>query len=231
MTSAASPRVEEALPAVRRPALLLILALASAGGLGACSASGAAPTASSASGAPAPPLKIADELERLIAQGKATETDRRAAYEQANRLQAASAEDALGRAMLAGRLAQLKGLGAPGLVKEVERYARRSAELDPTLRSGAAWRILGTLYVMAPASLVSHGDSETGLELLERVVERWPDHPQNHLRLAEAYLALGDAEPAPPHLCFCRARQQQLTPDDRRLLDELFEEAELASCP
>jgi hypothetical protein len=133
--------------------------------------------------------------------------------------------------MLAGRLAQVEGLAAPGLVREVERYARLSAQLDPTLRFGAAWRILGTLYVMAPSALVEHGDSETGLELLERVTQKWPKHPENHLRLAEAYLALGDAGPAPPHLCFCVASRAKLRRDDQRLLDELLKEAEVSRCP
>ena len=177
------------------------------------------------------PLALADALEEKIERGVDTPELRHAAHERASGLAVKSAEDALGRAILAGRLAQLKGLSAPGLVREVERYARLSAELDPTLRYGAAWRILGTLYVMAPAALVEHGDSETGLELLEQAVRKWPDHPENHLRLAEAYLSLGDAEPAPPHLCFCRAHRAELRRDDQRLLDELSEEAELSHCP
>jgi len=177
------------------------------------------------------PLALADALEEKIERGVDTPELRRAAHERASGFAVKSAEDALGRAILAGRLAQLKGLAAPGLVGEVERYARLSADLDPTLRYGAAWRILGTLYVMAPAALVEHGDSETGLELLEQAVRKWPDHPENHLRLAEAYLALGDEAPAPPHLCFCRAHRAELRRDDQRLLDELSKEAELSHCP
>jgi len=177
------------------------------------------------------PLQVADALEQQIAGGTDTPESRRAAYERASELPVRTAEDALGRAILAGRLAQVKGLSAAGLVGEVERYARRSAELDPTLRYGAAWRILGTLYVMAPAALLDHGDSETGLELLEQAVKKWPDHPENHLRLAEAYIALGDAEPAPQHLCFCRLHRAELRRDDQRLLDELLKQAEVSECP
>jgi len=191
------------------------------------------PTLRSASSAsePTTALALADALEQQIERGADTPELRRSAHERASGLAVKSAEDALGRAILAGRLAQLKGIAALGLVREVERYARLSAELDPNLRDGAAWRILGTLYVMAPAALVEHGDSETGLELLEQAARKWPNHPENHLRLAEAYLSLGDAAPAAPHLCFCRAHRSELRKADQRLLDELIEEAELSHCP
>jgi len=185
----------------------------------------------SATEAATTPLALADALEEKIERGVDTPELRRAAHARASELPAKSAEDALGRAIVAGRLAQLKGLSAPGLVREVEHYARLSAKLDPTLRYGAAWRILGTLYVMAPAALVEHGDSETGLELLQQAVRKWPDHPENHLRLAEAYLTLGDEAPALPHLCFCRKHRSELRRADQRLLDELIEQAELSHCP
>ncbi|HEY3497158.1 MAG TPA: hypothetical protein VGK73_20810, partial [Polyangiaceae bacterium] len=137
----------------------------------------------------------------------------------------------LGRAIVAGLMAQISGLGAPSLVAEVERYARRSAELDNSLRYGAARRLLGTLYVMAPAALLEHGDSELGLELLEGIVKRWPNYAPNHLRLAEGYVALGDPEPARPHVCFCAAHRAELRTDERKLLDELFAEAKVGRCP
>lgn len=177
------------------------------------------------------PLALADALEQQIEGGRDTPKDRRAAHERASELVVRTAEDALGRAILAGRLAQVGGLAALGLVREIEHYARLSAELDPTLREGAAWRVLGMLYVMAPGVLVEHGDSETGVELLEQALQRWPKNAENHLRLAEAYLALDDPARAPPHLCFCRAHRAELRRDDRRLLDELMQEAEVSTCP
>jgi hypothetical protein len=176
-------------------------------------------------------LAVADALEALIAVHADTPGDRRYAYERVKTQPATSAADTLGRAMVAGRLAQVAGLSAPGLVAEVERYAQQSATLDPSLRYGAAQRILGSLYVMAPASLLAHGDSETGLDLLEGVVKRFPDYPTNHLRLAEAYIALNDAEPARPHLCFCRTHRSELRPDEQKLLDELSTQAKVATCP
>lgn len=176
-------------------------------------------------------LAVADALEALIAVHADTPGDRRYAYERVKTQPTKSAADTLGRAMVAGRLAQVAGLSAPSLVAEVERYAQQSAALDPSLRYGAAQRILGSLYVMAPASLLAHGDSETGLDLLENVVKRFPDYPTNHLRLAEAYVALNDPEPARPHLCFCRAHWSELRPDEQKLLDELSNQAKVTSCP
>ncbi len=176
-------------------------------------------------------LAVADALEGLIAEHSDTPGDRRYAYERLKAHEPHSAEDALGRAIVAGRLAQVAGLSAPGLVAEVERYARLSSSLDPALRYDAAERLLGTLYVMAPASLLEHGDSETGLELLDHAVKRFPAYPTNHLRLAEAYVALGDPEPARPHLCFCRAHRAELRRDEQQLLDELSAQTKLSACP
>lgn len=176
-------------------------------------------------------LAVADALEALVAEHTDTPGDRRYAYERVKAHEAKTAADALGRAIVAGRLAQVAGLSAPGLVAEVERYARLSISLDPTLRYGAAQRILGSLYVLAPASLLEHGDSETGLELLEQVVKRFPDYPTNHLRLAEAYVSLSDAEPARPHLCFCRLHRAELRADEQKLLAELSAQTKLTGCP
>ena len=120
-------------------------------------------------------LGVADALEALVARSADSHADRQYAYQRVRAVPVASAADALGRAIIAGRLAQISGLAAPGLVAEVERYARRSAELEPAFRAGAAQRLLGTLYVMAPVALLAHGDSETGLSLLQGVVRRFPD--------------------------------------------------------
>lgn len=176
-------------------------------------------------------LGIADALEALIARGVDTHADRKFAYQQVRSRAPVSAQDHFGRAVIAGRLAQISGLSAPSLVGEVERYARRSAELEPEFRAGAAQRLLGTLYVMAPASLLSHGDSETGLELLQGVVRRFPAHASNQLRLAEGYVALGDPGPAHAHLCYCLANRAALRPDEQKLLRELSEQAHVDHCP
>lgn len=175
-------------------------------------------------------LAVSDALEALIAAGKDTPADRQYAYDVVRTDTEDTAPSLFARAAVMGRLVQQKGLLAANLVPEIERCARRSRELDPDFRGGAATRLLGTLYVMAPAALLHHGNSEVGLDLLEGLVEKHPDVAENHLRLAEAYIALGDPSPAAPHLCFCQAHEAALRADDKELLRQLVDDARLPPC-
>lgn len=167
-------------------------------------------------------LEIYDHLEKLIEKGKDSPEDREFAYQSVLGRDDGSAGYAFARGALAGRLAEERGMAAGHLVTEAERYARRSRELDESFRDGAATRMLGTLYVLAPPRFLEHGDSEEGLSILEDLVERSPDQPQNRLRLAEAYIALGDPEPAVVHLCQAMLRREQLRDDERELLRRLM---------
>lgn len=219
---------------VRRSAWLLAALIALSLGSVDCTPSNAPvrePVDATLRGSNSSMLAIADALEALVARAADSHADRQYAYQRVRNLPVVSAEDAFARAIIAGRLAQISGLSGPSLVAEVERYARRSAELDPQFRFGAAQRLLGTLYVMAPAALLSHGDSESGLELLQRVAQRFPEHASNRLRLAEGYVALGDPEPARPHLCYSVAHRSALRLDEQKLLDELQKQVGLGRCP
>lgn len=167
-------------------------------------------------------LAVYDALEALIATGKDTAADREYAYRVVRARTADTAADTFARAAVTGRLIQQKGLLAANLVPDVERFARRSRELDPNFRDGSATRLLGTLYVIAPATLLQHGDSEVGVDLLEGLVEQHPDVLENRLRLAEAYIALGDPTPAIPHLCRCLVNKAALRGDDQALLNMLI---------
>ena len=175
-------------------------------------------------------LALSDALEALIAAGRATLADRQYAWASVRTQHADTAAAAFARAAITGRFVQEQGLRAAKLVGDVEKYARRSRALDPHFRGGAASRLLGTLYVIAPATLLDHGDSETGLELLERLTAQHPDVPENHLRLAEAYVILHDPDPARPHLCFCLAHPTALGLDDEALLKGLIEEVGPLAC-
>jgi len=166
-------------------------------------------------------LATSDALEALIADGKDTPADREYAYTIVCEREETSAAYAFARAAVTGRLVQQRGLLGASLVPDVERWALRSRTLDADFRDGAATRLLGTLYVVAPAGLVAHGDSEQGLSLLEGLTQKYPGTPENHLRLAEAYIALGDPGPAAPHLCFSLERRAMLRQDDAQLLDQL----------
>jgi len=178
------------------------------------------------------PIAVCDALEALIAKGTASTADREYAYWIVRKRGAAvTAADAFARAATAGRVAELRGLNAERFVGEVETFGRQSHTLDPTFRRGAATRMLGTLYVVAPGFMVSHGDSETGLEMLQALVARWPEDVENHLRLAEAYLELGDEPPAYPHLCWSLAHVHALRADEQALLRRLVDESRAPKCP
>ncbi len=210
---------------VFRPLLVLTLCACS---LVACKpAPASAPPAGGAPGEPAAPLDVRAVLERLendIEAGNATESDREQAYDAVvATADDGSADYAFVRAALAGRLAELRGVGAGKLVTEAESFARLALQRDPDYDDGAATRMLGTLYVMAPGRLVKHGDAEDGLSLLEGLVEARPEDPRNHLRVAEAYIALDDPDPAAAFLCFAHAHRDGLRRDDQTLLDTLSE--------
>lgn len=173
---------------------------------------------------------LCEALEVLIDQRRDRRADREFAYDQIRTFSEETAAYYYALASITGRLVQDRGLlGAPQ-IDEMEKAAEKSRALDPTFQEGAATRLLGTLYVFAPATFLEHGDSETGLELLEELTEQMPDVVENHLRLAEAYIALSDPVPAEPHICFSLARRDQLRPDDQRLLDQLIRTVGPARC-
>jgi hypothetical protein len=176
-------------------------------------------------------LALSDALEALIADGRDTSADRDYAWRTVRRHEEDTAAYGFACAAITGRLVQQRGLLGADLVPDVERFARRSRELDPAFRDGAATRLLGTLYVIAPAALLQHGDSEQGLQLLEDLTEAHPETMENHLRLAEAYISLGDPTPAVPHLCRCRDTKAALRLDDRHLLERLIAAAGPLHCP
>ena len=177
-------------------------------------------------------LATSAALEALIAEARAAPADRERAYEAVVTMpEQPTAAYAFARAAVTGRLVEAHGLTKAHLVKEVERWARQSKALDPRFRNGAATRMLGTLYVLAPGALLAHGDSEEGLTLLEGLAASSPEVPENRLRVAEAYLALGDPAPAAPHLCAAQAKKAALRKDDQRLLERLIAEAQPLRCP
>lgn len=176
-------------------------------------------------------LATADALEALIDDGADNEHARQLAYDRVKAKEEPTAAYAFARAMVTGRLVQIRGLSAAFLVREMEEWAEKSVALDPTFRGGAATRMLGSLYVLAPGSLLKHGDSEKGLEMLEKLAQEHPDVPENHLRHAEALIALGDTAPAAGPLCKAQAQRERLRKDDQRLLAKLFQDAGSPACP
>jgi hypothetical protein len=176
-------------------------------------------------------LGLSDALEELINDGRDTARDRKFAYDQVIHMKEDSAQAAYARAVVTARLVEVRGLRAASLVRDVEREAERSRQLDPGFRNGAATQVLGMLYVMAPGALLAHGNSERGIALLEELVRRYPGVLEHRLRLGEAYLSLGDLESAEPHVCHCLPLRQNLESADRRRLDRLVGDNPDLKCP
>jgi thioredoxin-like negative regulator of GroEL len=177
------------------------------------------------------PIVVYERLERLIDEGKDSKKDREDAYRHVQTLDDGTAAYLFARAAIAGRLAEKRGAEAGLLVTEAEDFVRRARAIEPDLLEGSATRLLGSLYVLAPGRLLRHGDSETGLELLEEEVKAHPDRLISRLRLAEAYIALGDPDPAKEHLCMVKAGEATLSNGDKKLLAKLFADGGEPECP
>lgn len=74
------------------------------------------------------------------------------------------------------------------IIRPFVKTLEKVIELDETVDEGGALRILGALYLKAPPWPTGPGDLDKALELLERAVEEHPEHPLNHLFMAEALL-------------------------------------------
>lgn len=103
-----------------------------------------------------------------------------------------------------GLFVRARGMMAVGRLSEL--IARlKVAERKPDLDNGGPWRVLGLLYVKAPGWPVGPGDLDAALELLRRAVNDYPEHPQNHLYLAQALIEAGDRAQARAELSKARA--------------------------
>lgn len=68
----------------------------------------------------------------------------------------------------------------------LENELKRAVALSPGLDDGGPLRVLGTLYLKAPAWPNGIGDLDKALQLLEQAVKEHPGHPLNHLFYAQA---------------------------------------------
>ncbi len=89
-----------------------------------------------------------------------------------------------------GLIAQMNPDGALARLQEIVRLAERAREIDDSFQQGGPLRILGALYATAPPWPTSIGDIEESEELLEEVVERFPDYPLNHYMYGETLMRL-----------------------------------------
>ena len=68
----------------------------------------------------------------------------------------------------------------------LEGEMKQAEALSPDIDDGGPLRILGTLYLKAPAWPNGIGDRDKALELLGKAVKEHPGHPLNHLFYAQA---------------------------------------------
>jgi len=81
---------------------------------------------------------------------------------------------------------------AMGNLGRLEAEMKQAVALNPDIDDGGPLRVLGTLYLKAPAWPSGIGDRDKALELLGKVVKEHPEHPLNHLFYAQALCAEGD---------------------------------------
>jgi tetratricopeptide (TPR) repeat protein len=97
---------------------------------------------------------------------------------------------------LLGFLAQKNPAAHMGSLKTIYDKFDRAVKLDPDFNGGEALRGLGMLLVKSPAWPIGVGDPDEGIKVLKKVVEAHPEHPANHLYLAEALVATEQYEEA-----------------------------------
>jgi hypothetical protein len=77
-------------------------------------------------------------------------------------------------------------------LNRLEDEMKQALALSPGIDSGGPLRLLGTLYLKAPAWPNGIGDRDKALELLEKADREHPGHPLNHLFYSQALWDEGD---------------------------------------
>ena len=99
-------------------------------------------------------------------------------------------------AVLAGQKMRLAGMTEALRLLGDELALLNAAQAVPDEDMGGPLRLLGFIYLKAPAWPAGPGDLDRSLELLQTAVKRHPSHPLNHLFLAAVLNEDGDREAA-----------------------------------
>lgn len=94
------------------------------------------------------------------------------------------------RAIAVGLLAQARKSKGLAAMREVRRDAQRAIALAPEFDGGGPHRVLGGLYLRAPAPPTGMGSARRAMVHLRAALRIAPRHPENRLFLAEAHLRL-----------------------------------------
>lgn len=95
-----------------------------------------------------------------------------------------------------GLLGKAKGLGGKKVVDPIIESCKRVIALDPGYAGAGAHRVLGALYLKAPAWPTSVGDLDLSRQELEEACRIAPDEPENHLFLAHTLAEMGQEDDA-----------------------------------
>jgi hypothetical protein len=76
----------------------------------------------------------------------------------------------------------------------LESEMKQALAFSPDIDDGGPLRLLGALYLKAPAWPNGIGDIDKALELLEKAVKEHPGHPLNHLFYAQALWEEGEED-------------------------------------
>ena len=114
------------------------------------------------------------------------------------------AEAAYLQALNLGLYVRAKGLVAVGRLSELVALLK-TAGARPDLDQGGPLRVLGLLYLRAPAWPVGPGDLDAGLDLLKQAAGKYPEHPLNRLFYAQALIEADDPAGARRELDQARA--------------------------
>lgn len=101
------------------------------------------------------------------------------------------------RAIASGLYARHNRLTAGrSAMERIRDDATRAIRIDPGFQHAGPHRVLGTLYLRAPGPPAGVGSLRRAIHHLEEARKIAPDHPENVLRLAEAYLEAGRRDEA-----------------------------------
>lgn len=98
-----------------------------------------------------------------------------------------------------GLIVRIKGLFALNKLPEIVEALKIAQKVD-SLDAGGPLRVLGMLYLKAPAWPTGIGDLDKSLEVLKQAVTKYPTHPQNFIFYAEALIEDDNKEKALEHL-------------------------------
>lgn len=111
----------------------------------------------------------------------------RAAGEKARQAAPDRVEGHLYYAICTGHLARHEPARAESLSQKLIEGAQAANKADPKFAHGEARRVLGAIYIYAPAWPSGVGDLDEAIEVLEAVYKDFPTEPLNAYYLAEAY--------------------------------------------